>query len=77
MREFVPRADELAVVAAVDTIAEQRSQRLIDGAVVFDRQIGNAAPCIELPRGRDGRGGAGWDAGLASAAMGARTRINR
>src|SRR5437764_11125615 len=35
LREPVPRADELAVVAAVDTITDQRPQLLRDRALVL------------------------------------------
>src|SRR5437763_1700882 len=37
LRKPVPWADELAVVAAVDAIADQRPQLLRDGALVLDR----------------------------------------
>src|SRR3569832_306712 len=45
LRELVPWADELAIVAAVDTIADQRPQLDRNAALQFNRQIGNAAAC--------------------------------
>src|SRR3569832_2414463 len=42
LRELVPWADELAIVAAVDTIADQRPQLDRNAALQFNRQIGNA-----------------------------------
>ena len=53
LRKTVPRADQLAIIAAVDTIADQRPQFLGNTAVVFDGQVGNAAPCIEPVRRHD------------------------
>src|SRR5438270_12977635 len=44
--EAVPRAHELTVVAAIDAVANQRTQLFRDGALVLDRQIGDAAPGI-------------------------------
>ena len=50
LREFVPRANRQAIVAAVDAIADQRAQRARDRALVLDGQIGDAAPRIEAIR---------------------------
>ena len=52
LRVLVPRADELAVVAAVDAVADQRPQLERDRPVVLDRQVGDAAPRIEPVRRR-------------------------
>ena len=52
----IPWTDELAVVATIDAIADQRPQRFRDAAFQFDREIGNAASRIELV-GRDDRAG--------------------
>jgi hypothetical protein len=41
-RKAVPWAGQLAIVAAVDSIAQQRPQRLRDGVLGLDRQVGNA-----------------------------------
>src|SRR5258706_10607205 len=46
--EAVPRADELAVVAAVDAIADQRPQLLRDCALVLDGEVRDAATRVEL-----------------------------
>ena len=51
VREFVPRADRQAIVAAVDAVAHQRPQLARDRALVLDGEIGDAAPRIE-PIGR-------------------------
>src|SRR5688572_26734236 len=48
LREAVPRAYELAVVAAVHAVADERAQLLGDRALVLDGEIGNAASRIEL-----------------------------
>ena len=68
-RKVVPGAHQLAVIAAVDAVAEGRAQLLRDGARVFDGEIGDAAPCIHAP-GRDDRPGrAGRQARGAAAAV--------
>src|SRR4051812_11418842 len=75
LREAVPRADELAVVAAVDPVADQRPQLLRNGALVLDRQIGDAAAGVELVRGDDRLRRADVDAPLARAAVSPRRRV--
>ena len=52
----VPRAHELAVVAAIDAISDQRAQRFGDAAGELDRQVRDAAPRIELVRCDDRTG---------------------
>jgi hypothetical protein len=52
LREAVPRAAELAVVAAVDAIAKQGAELFRDRAVEFDAQVGNAAPGVDLMYGK-------------------------
>src|SRR6478672_8640754 len=47
LREAIPRAHELAVVAAVDAITEQRPQRLGNAALMLDGQIRDAAARIQ------------------------------
>ena len=69
--KFVPGAGELAVVAAIDAVANQGAQFGRYAACVLDGEVGDAAPRIKPPRGNDGARGAGADAGLAVAAMGA------
>jgi hypothetical protein len=69
LREFVPGANQLAIVAAIDAVAEQRPQFFRDSAFEFDGEIGNAAPRIDLIRRDDGAGRADIDTGLACAAV--------
>src|SRR5262245_33504976 len=69
LSEFIPRATELAVVATVNAIADQRPQRFRNAAVHFDRQIRNAAARIHLLRADNGAGGADIDARAASATV--------
>ena len=76
--ELVEGADELAVVAAVDAVAEGASELEGDGAGELDRQVGQAAPRVD-PVGRDDRPcRAGRQAARAAAAVGgALRRIDR
>ena len=67
--KLVPGADQLAVITAVDTVAQQRPQFQRDRAIVLDRQVGNAAARIEPVRRDDGLGRADVDAGAALAAV--------
>ena len=67
--EFVPGADELAVVAAVDAVADQRAQFQRNWPGVLDRQVRNAAPRVKPVRRDDGLRGAHVDAGAATAAV--------
>ncbi len=69
LRKAVPRADQLAVVAAVDAVAEQRPEFLRDRAFQLDGQVGDAAPGVDGIGGDDGAGRAGGDAGDAAAAL--------
>ena len=69
LRELVPRADQLAVVAAVDAVAHQRAQLQRNGTAVLDGEVGNAAPRIEPLRRDDGLRRAHVDACAAAAAM--------
>ena len=69
LREFVPRTDREAIVAAIDAVADQRPQLARDRAFVLDGEIGDAAPRIEpIGRGKC-RGRTDIEAGAASAAM--------
>ena len=69
LRKAVPRADQLAVVAAVDAVAEQWAELLRDRAFQLDGQVGDAAPGVYGIGGDDGAGRAGGDAGDAAAAL--------
>ena len=64
-RKLVPRADQLAVVAAVDAIADRAAKLQRNRTGEFDGEVGNAAPCIQPVRRDDGAGGAGGHAGAA------------
>src|SRR4051812_42875550 len=77
LREAVPGADKLAVVATVDAVANQRPQLFRYGALVLDRQIRDAATGIELVRTGDGLRRADVDAALAGAAVLADRFIDR
>src|SRR3954470_2779598 len=69
LREAVPGTDELAIVAAVDSIADERPQLLRYRALVLDREVGDAAPGVELIRTGNGPRRADVDAALARAAV--------
>src|SRR4051812_36043888 len=69
LRETVPRTDELAIVATVDAVADQRPQLLGNRALVLDGEIRDAAPCIELVRRNDGLRWTDVDAAVAGAAV--------
>lgn len=53
LRPPVPRADELAVVAAEDPVAEKGPEFERDRTAVLDREVGDAAAGVELVRGGD------------------------
>ena len=74
--ELVPRTDELAVVAAVDTVAHQRSQVFRDRPRMLDRQVRNAAARIELIRTGDRARRADVDAACAGTATLDRGRVD-
>src|ERR1051326_5923949 len=67
--ELVPRAHREAIVAAEDAVADQRAQFLRDRPLMLDREIGDAAPRIELIGGRKGICRAAIEAAPASTAM--------
>ena len=73
----VPRTGELAVVAAVDPVADQRPQRLGDRAVQLDGQVRDAAARVELVRRDDRAGRTRVEAGGAGAAVRADGRRRR
>jgi len=69
VRELVPGAAELAVVATIDAVANGRAQVFRDCVAQFNGEIGNTAPRIEYI-GRDDRvGGADVEACRATAAV--------
>ena len=69
MRELVPRAHQLAVVATVDAVADERAQRLGNAALEFDGEVGNAAPRIELVGPEDRPRRTDLDAALTGSAV--------
>ena len=69
LREFIPGTDELAVVAAVNSVADERPEFDRDRTLQFDGEITDATSCIELKRRGDRAGRAGRHAGLAAAAV--------
>src|SRR5690606_27830286 len=79
LRELVPRANGQAIVAAVDAISDPRAEFVRDRPFKLDRQIGNAAPGIELERSRESLGGASILAGRAGPAtlVMAKVRLER
>jgi len=77
LREAVPRARQLAVVAAVDAVAQQGAQIQRDTALEFDGEIGNAAPRVERVGGDNGLRRADVDTGLAGSAVAGCGRVHR
>src|SRR5262245_28966266 len=75
--EAVPGAGELAIVAAVDAVADERAQLLRDRALVLDREIGDAAAGVELVGTADRLRRAHVDAALAGPAAVFLRRIDR
>jgi len=66
---FIPRADQLAVIAAVNAIAQQWPQLFGNCRAQFDRQVRNAAPRIDTIGADDRLSGADIDATRAGATM--------
>ena len=52
--ELVPRTNCEAIIAAIDSVADRFPKIVGNRAFVFDRQVGNAAGCVELIRCREG-----------------------
>src|ERR1700730_982370 len=48
LSELVPRADREAIVAAIDAVADRLAEFARDRSLARDRQVGDAAPRIEL-----------------------------
>ena len=76
-RELVPGANELAIVAAEDPVADRWTERLGNRPMVLDRQVGNAAACVELIGRSDRTRRAGGHAGAAASAAVRRARVDR
>src|SRR5260364_484366 len=69
LRKFIPRTDELTIIAAVDAIADERTQREWDASVQFDGQISNTFARVDAVRGHDGARRTGVHAARAMTAM--------
>src|SRR5712672_52815 len=69
LRELVPWTHGEAIVAAIDAVADGFTEFVRDRTLVLDRQIGNAAPRIELVGRRKCRSRADILARGAGAAM--------
>ena len=67
--KFVPRANQLAVVAAIDAVADQGAQFQRDRTWVFNGEVRNATARIEPVGRNNGLGWADVDAGRTAAAM--------
>src|SRR5271165_1722196 len=66
--ELVPRTHREAVIAAVDSVADRFAKLVRYWTFVLDRQIGNAAGCVEAIWCREGISGADIDASRTRAA---------
>ncbi len=75
--ETVPGTDQLAVITAVDAVAEQRSQFIGNAAFVFNSEIGDAASGIHHIGLDNGRSRTDIETGPATAAMVANGLIRR
>ncbi len=73
----IPGADQLAIVASIDAIAEGGAQFHRNRALQFDGEVGNAAPGVELPGRGDGAGRAGGHARRTGSAVRAGRLIDR
>ena len=69
LAELVERANQLAVIAAINTITHGFAELNGNRAFQFYRQVGNAASGIYLKRRNDRFGRAGLYAGCTSTAM--------
>ena len=65
----VPRANNLAVVTAINTVTHQRAELFGDAAAQFNGQVGDTASRIHAEGCNDGPGGADIDAFGAGTAM--------
>lgn len=68
-RIFVPGANGLAIIAAVDAVSDQRTKRFVNGTGMFDGQVRNTPPSIQTLGRDNGLGGADVHAGLAAATV--------
>ena len=75
--KFVPRTTELAVVTAIDAIADQGSQFDRDCASQFDGQVRDAAAGVDFVGRDDGGSRAGFKASAAGTAVFADRLVRR
>ena len=68
-RKTVPWTGIQAVITAVESVADQGAQLQGNGALVLDRQVGDAAWSVHEMRPRDRVGGAGVQTGGACSAV--------
>ena len=66
---FVPGANQLAIVTAINAVADEGAQIQRNAAVVFDRQVRNATARVDQAGRQNGLGGANIDTSRAAAAM--------
>jgi hypothetical protein len=69
LRVFVPGADALTVITAVEPIANEWAKRLVDVASVLNGQIGDTTSGIQLIGPNKGLGRAGRQAGRTAATV--------
>src|SRR3984893_11053626 len=69
LRELVPWANRKAIVAAIDAVADRFAEFARDRPLALDRQVGDAAPGIELVGSWKRRRRADVGAGRTGAAM--------
>ena len=69
LRELVPGAEQLAVVAAIDSVAHRFSKLDGNAAVQFDGQVRDTTTCVEFIRRNDRSRWADIDAGTTSATV--------
>src|SRR6266446_6314736 len=68
---FVPWANELAIVAAIHAVSDQRAKALGYAPLELDGQVRDAAPSVELMRGHDRSRRTDIETGTARSAMSA------
>ena len=76
LRELIPRADQLAIITAINAIAERRAQRNWNRTLQLNRQIRNTQTRIQLKRRGNRTRWTGTDAARARAAVFACGQIN-
>ena len=75
--ESVPRANQLAVVAAIYTIAHQWTKFFRNTAAEFNCEIGNTTSCVDCKGSDNGPGRADIDTFYAGTTMFSSGRVDR